>query len=228
MYTLTYIHTYEKVELSEECLSARKEDEMLVINSFQQNGINDENIAVICEGFVFCSLPEMRNINALFTSQKDIGLSLNADATHKLLFNGWVLPTLSAETINYSTGRDHVSHSPVPLLHACCRFKAQPVYDALLEALKMIGHYYGHDVDNIDLAAGNSDHSYSIINAEKKAEIKRLVDCSIHVQRGMKKHQSLLDDKEYYDTIKLHFRYMQKPASDRIKNIICSAALAEW
>jgi hypothetical protein len=64
------------------------EDKMLVISIFEQTAMNDENKSVSCEGWTFFSKSEMRNINAIFISQKSLGLSVNADATHKLLFNG--------------------------------------------------------------------------------------------------------------------------------------------
>ena len=182
---------------------------MLVISTFEQTAINNENESVSCEGWAFCSKSEMRNINAVFISQKSLGLSVNADATHKKLFNGWVMPTLIAETIKYSLDDSrHSYHSPVPLIHACCRSEAQPVYDAMLQALSIIGKYFGHDVENIKIGSVASDHSWSILNANKDANIIHSVDCCIHVERGMKKHTSLLNDKEYYENIPIHEEYI--------------------
>ena len=36
---------------------------------------------------------------------------------------------------------NHVSHTPVPLLHACSRSEAQPTFDSLFETLKVCDLY---------------------------------------------------------------------------------------
>ena len=184
--------------------SSIPEDKMLVISTFEQTAINDENESVSCEGWTFCSKSEMRNINAIFISQKSLGLSVNADATHKLLFNGWVMPTLIGETVKYCVDNSrHSYHSPVSLIHACCRSEAQPVYDAMLQSLSIIGKYFGHGVENIKRGSAASDHSWSILNANKDTKGVHSVDCCIHVERGMKNTHHCLQTKNTTRIFKL-------------------------
>ena len=79
-------------------------DAMIVLAEFDQECLDDEDNLVKCAGWVFCSASEFGNMHSCFEAQARDGLSIQMDSTHKLLFNGWALTALNAESVISSTG----------------------------------------------------------------------------------------------------------------------------
>ena len=91
--------------------AANKGGGMIVLGFFDQPSKDDDGELVRCEGWFFCSIQEFGNILAVFDSQKDEGLSIQLDTTHKMLFNGWALTGLNAETVLQSSGgKKYLTH----------------------------------------------------------------------------------------------------------------------
>lgn len=83
---------------------------MIVLGEFEQDCMDDDDNLVKCSGWIFCSASEYDNMLSVFTehSRKGNGLSIQMDSTHKLLFNGWALTALNAETVVSSEGGKRV------------------------------------------------------------------------------------------------------------------------
>ena len=106
------------------------------------------------------------------------------DSTHKLLFNGWALTALNAESVISSTGgksstiyssstffnsqivEHHFWRTFVPLLHAVSRSEATPTYKALLDVLVRVSENTGYP--RISIASVQMDHSRAIRNAVRQ------------------------------------------------------------
>lgn len=72
---------------------------MICLRTFDQVGINDDGEEVQCEGWIFFSKAMFRNVDALLAAEVEGGLSIDLDATYKLLYNGWPLTACIGETI---------------------------------------------------------------------------------------------------------------------------------
>ena len=75
------------------------DDQMLVLDLFCQEAKNEEGNIVSCDGWVFTSLTELRNLYAVLRCQYTHGLSVAVDATYKILHNGWAMTNLISESI---------------------------------------------------------------------------------------------------------------------------------
>ena len=87
------------------------------------------------------------------------GITLNLDATHKLVINGWCLAILTSRFVKYDSSdqasSDFAVHSSFPLLLSFARSEAQPTFDAMLFALKRLAHL-PHDVSATGVPASTS------------------------------------------------------------------------
>jgi hypothetical protein len=97
----------------------------------------------------------------------------------------------------------------------------------MIQVLKRFALELGYG--SLKIASAQMDHSYSIRNAVRNEdEETALVDCFVHVNRGLMKHKALLHDPEYIDTAQKHFRLMCEVTDRDIFDLLTSCVLCEW
>ncbi len=85
-----------------ESLRNMNSNEVLYLNSFDQEALDDNNDTVQTQGCVFTSPFFAMQIDALVSKQAT-GVHLMVDGTYKLAFNGWVLVILAGHCVNFSS-----------------------------------------------------------------------------------------------------------------------------
>jgi hypothetical protein len=111
----------------------------------------------------------------------------------------------------------------VPLLHAVSRSEATPTYKALLDALVRVAENTGYH--RISIASVQMDHSRAIRNAVRQhSEYTVIIDCRIHVARGMLKNKHRLVSAEYGEVAHRHFTLLHSIGSrelfDAFKTVV--------
>lgn len=91
-----------------------------------------------------------------------------------------------------------VIHRAVPLLFTCMRAEASPAYANTVGTLQLLAAKLGYT--GVHIQCASMDHSFAIMNGAKERESEiRIVDCSVHVKRGMRKNLSRLIDTDLID-----------------------------
>jgi hypothetical protein len=120
----------------------------------------------------------------------------------------------------------HVTRKPVPLLHAFARSEGHQPCEALFSSFKSIAKGLGFA--NLSIAAVGMDHSQALHNAAKTAGAEFMVDCYIHVDRGMMKNRGKLKKSAYIETARDHIRMLSKITERSIFDRGMEIVLAEW
>ena len=87
--------------MTQDALQTINEDEVLYLNSFNQEAINDDGDTVQTQGCVVTSPYLALQIKNCVSAQPN-GVHLMVDGTYKLVFNGWVLVILAGHCVNFS------------------------------------------------------------------------------------------------------------------------------
>jgi hypothetical protein len=82
---------------------------------------------------------------------------------------------------------------------------------------------------SLTIQAVGMDHSYSIRNAAiETGGAEGVVDCSIHVDRGIMKNRDKLQNPENLDTVRSHFRMLVRITNREIFDRGVAVVLADW
>jgi hypothetical protein len=115
----------------------------------------------------------------------------------------------------------------VPLLHAVSRSEATPTYKALLDALVRVAENTGYH--RISIASVQMDHSRAIRNAVRQhSEYTVIIDCRIHVARGMLKNKHRLVSAEYGEVAHRHFTLLHSIGSRELFDAFKTVVLRTW
>jgi hypothetical protein len=80
---------------------------------------------------------------------------------------------------------------------------------------------------DITILATRMDHSQATCNAAMDNGSESVVDCSVHVDRGMMKNQHRLKKKGYFETTKHHLKMLVSITDRDIFEAGCAAVLQE-
>jgi hypothetical protein len=96
----------------------------------------------------------------------------------------------------------------------------------MFDCFKKIAHGLGFT--NLSIAATGMDHSQALRNAAKAAGVENVVDCYVHVDRGMMKNRGKLHDSAYIEAARSHIRMLAKITDKAIFDRGMDIVLAEW
>jgi hypothetical protein len=96
----------------------------------------------------------------------------------------------------------------------------------MLDCFKTISHDLGFR--NLTIATVGMDHSQALRNAAKSVGAECVVDCYIHVDRGMMKNRGRLHDSAYIETAQDHIRLMSRITDKAIFDRGMNLVPAEW
>jgi hypothetical protein len=96
----------------------------------------------------------------------------------------------------------------------------------MLDCFKTIAHGLGFT--NLTIAAVGMDDSQAMRNAAESIGAEGVVDCYIHVDRGMMKNRGKLHDTAYIETARNHVRMLSRIIDKEIFDHGMDIVLAEW
>jgi hypothetical protein len=138
----------------------------------------------------------LTRLNTMLTSLNTILTRLNI-----ILIS---LNTISLDFIPFLLIEHPPSRKPVPLLHCIAKSESQLSYDALFRSLRLVTDRLWYP--NVHICAVGMDHYEAPRNAAQASgtvgAVVCVVDCIVHIERNMIRHQNLLvargaaDEKE--------------------------------
>jgi hypothetical protein len=121
---------------------------------------------------------------------------------------------------------NHVSRKPVPLLHCFTRSEGKDSIGALFSTARELATCFGYP--GMTILASGMDHSQAACNAATEAGSRYVVDCSVHVARGMEKNRGRLKDPEYIKVIREHLKMLVGITCREIFDRGMSICLTAW
>jgi hypothetical protein len=92
--------------------------------------------------------------------------------------------------------------------------------------LREMGTVFGYP--DMTIRATGMDHSDATNNAAMENESKHVIDCSVHVDRGMVKNSGLLGQHEYLEEARRHVRMLVGITDPHIFLAGCKTVLEAW